>query len=107
MANNKSKHGKRYDWSQAPSLYNAGNNDHAMARFIGCTSGAVRSWRLKRGLPVQPEVASRPKGSISQRLRSLMTRRQKLTNNQLAELCACRVEYIRTFKQREAKRIAG
>lgn len=44
------KRRKRYDWSQAKPLYDAGKTDKEIARDMGCSYQAVFDWRHREGL---------------------------------------------------------
>lgn len=46
--------GKRYDWTVARKLYDAGMCDREIAEALGCNQTSVMNWRNREGLPYHP-----------------------------------------------------
>lgn len=95
-----------YDWKRAEKLYADGLSDYAIAHLIGCTRAAVRRWRVAASIDPQERLKKyshqRPDGTMSGIIRPLLAK--GLPTSVIAKRANCRPEYVRAFRQREARR---
>ncbi len=97
--------GEKYDWKRARALYDAGACDVEIMQAIGCSQGAVVSWRSRNRLAVNPR-RDRPQRLGKSRYcydwnKAREAWQRGATDREIAELMMCPRQSVKGWRERE------